>query len=120
MCQASEGMCVSFMALSSHTETQTVPWKNGWVGLVYGLRSDGQVVGLFARFPCGPNVGRHPAVRCPLWARWDGVEAVVSAGRKAEPWQLLEKHLQIQSGGSVALPCHVSPWEPCHWGRSKG
>lgn len=29
----------------------------------------------------------------------------MSAGSKAEPWQLLEKHLQVWSGGLVALPC---------------
>lgn len=90
--------------------------EDGSVGLVYGLRSHGQVIGLFAQFPRGPNKDRHPTVR---WARWGGVEAAVSAGGKAEPWQLLEKHLQIQSGGSVALPCHVSPWG-CVMGVEQG
>ena len=42
-----------FVALRSQAEAQTGTVEEPLVGLVYGLRSHGQVAGLLTQFPCG-------------------------------------------------------------------
>ena len=52
--EAVEGMArIWFVALRSQAEARTGTVEEPLVGLVYGLRSHGQVAGLLTQFPCG-------------------------------------------------------------------